>query len=74
MIKLNFILSDFTDYEIEIIDLIGFQYFFKSDNRIYIPICSLSCNDKLFKIFENKIAIFCYNTIFVIKFNNNLIF
>ena len=75
-IKFYFIIfsPDFTDYEIEIIDLIGFQYFFKSDNRIYIPICSFSCNDKLFKIFENKIAIFCYNTIFVIKFNNNLIF
>jgi len=65
---------DFTDYEIESINLKDFLPLFMLDNRKYIPICSFGCNNKLFKIFENNIALLENNRIFLIKFNNNLIF
>ena len=65
---------DFKNYEIVKLDLYSIKSFFKYDMRKYIPICSFDYKTKIFKIFKNKIAILGGNNIFVIKFNNNLIF
>ena len=65
---------DFKNYEIDKLDSFSIQSFFNLDMRNHIPICSFDYKKKIFKIFKNKIAILERNHIFVIKFNNNLIF
>ena len=68
--------NDFKNYELVKLDLyeIFFKAFIKFDMRKHIPICSFDNKKKIFKISENKIALFESNNICVIKFNNNLIF
>ena len=66
--------NDFKNYELVKLDLYDIKAFFKLDMRKRISICSFDYKKKIIKIFENKIALFESNNIFVIKFNNNLIF
>ena len=66
--------KDFKNYELVKLDLYEIKAFFKFNMRERIPVCSFDYKKKIFKIFDNEIALFESNNIYVIKFNNNLIF
>jgi hypothetical protein len=64
---------DFKNGEVVELDLFAIKALFNFDMRRNIPICSFNYKKKIFKIFENKIALFENNNILVIKLNNNLV-
>ena len=66
--------SDFNQYEVVKLEIFLQISTFKFILNKYIPICSFNYRDKIYRLSENKIALFTCNKIYVIKFNNNLIF